>query len=155
MTIPTHDDCVWTAGFYDGEGGISLKGPSHLLNVGISQRQEEIMRYIHTLFGGRFQTGQSPEKRPVWFVFWGPNTAKCFLQAILPYVKIKRWEVQFALDWIAKDRTFPRLNGLGKMSSSHIAWRSEMNRRLDCYREGSIIGLYVATNLESKRLIPD
>jgi hypothetical protein len=99
-------DLAYMAGIIDGEGCICIHrsrtkraGDSLIANVTVRMTVEHIPQWLHFSFGGSFGT-QKPKKvgwQPVyqWKVY-GKN-AVTFLQAILPYLIVKRPQAEIAL----------------------------------------------------------
>lgn len=114
---------IWAAGFFDGEGGVTIPGPpSYGLHVAITGthrptlEKEFAQRYPGTLGicakKGRpiGKSGYSVRQTcySFTFTFWG---AREFLPLILPYLRVRREEAQLALDYISSVLSLASLRG--------------------------------------------
>ncbi len=110
----TVNDKAYVAGFFDGEGtiGIIARKPHqksktlncyHQLHVSCTNTNEEVIKYLHELFGGSiFKAWDTRGKRRACYR-WGLTSrkAKEFLQAILPYLIVKKQEATIAIEFQA------------------------------------------------------
>ncbi len=57
----THDEIVWSAGFFDGEGSICLSkraktkpsgNPAYILAVNVAQKDDELLAWFQEKWGG-------------------------------------------------------------------------------------------------------
>lgn len=156
MGLPSRDDWIWVAGFFDGEGSITLATSGNNLQVALGQKDQAIIREVIRLFGGKFHVSPRPEEKIIWEVRWHPKLAETFLEGILPFLRLKRAEIQFALDWIRVDRSFPRSTRSGgtrsgKLIAVHRRWREEMVQRLAKYREDKSCSLEIRYPSEGLR----
>ena len=145
--MPTRDDWIWVAGFFDGEGSILLSSNGNNLQIVLAQKERPIMQEVHQLFGGYF----FQDKTGLWRIYWVKHTSQAFLEGILPFLKVKDIEVKFALDWLKVDRSFPRIGK--RITASHRQWRQEMAQRLQEYRHGESPVLSVSTPSEGLRIL--
>src|SRR6266404_3684313 len=128
---------VYIAGFFDGEGSVTIHengGPSprgkntnHTLQVSIGNTDPRILRLLYTEFGGSLTLRQNtkPNHRDVYQ--WIIRAAKAlpFLEAIEPFVEMKREQVIIAL-------AFQRSKKLGNkpVSVEVLQWREEQRQTI-------------------------
>lgn len=91
----------WLAGFFDGEGSVSLSHSPNgsktgnrifRLQVTLSQKDGKYLREAQQLFGGRVVYHRHCNQ---WMTS-GPVAAK-FLRTVLPYLRVKRRVAELAL----------------------------------------------------------
>jgi len=105
-------DAAYLAGFTDGEGciGIYVSGPSHqrqraTLRIQIKQNDvgtaKETMDFLTALFGGR--RGQVITYTGKQHLSWTASGDACarFLNAVRPYLRLKREQADVAVAWHA------------------------------------------------------
>ena len=103
MALPSLE---WIAGFFDGEGCVNTQKPykdckSRLLRVSIAQCDRSPLEELKILFGGsischkRAIEGSNHRDCFTWKV--SAQKAEDFLTAIRPYVRVKRLQVEAAL----------------------------------------------------------
>jgi len=85
LSVASRDDWIWIAGFFDGEGSITLATSANNLQVALGQKDQTIIREVIRLFGGKFHVSPRPEGKTIWEVRWHPKTAETFLEGILPF----------------------------------------------------------------------
>ena len=96
---------VWCAGFFDGEGSVSIVksngGASFALHVTITQNVREVLERIETRFGGtiHLKHDNGLATGPVWEWFGCGATAVPLLTSIQPFLLRKRDEVDVALEF--------------------------------------------------------
>lgn len=88
---------VWTAGFFDGEGHVSLSGSSNItLRVGITQKSKDVLLLIQEAWGGHiFDIGAAYQ-----LVFTKYEHVVPFLDDIEPYLKVKGDAVRIAREFL-------------------------------------------------------
>ncbi len=102
-------DLAYFAGIFDGEGCVTIKkvqkkttagntSRSHSLQVDIGNTNEWLCRQFAFAFGGSVHSQKSTGKR-VWRWQVAARKAGAFLEAILPYMRIKRPQVEIALQF--------------------------------------------------------
>jgi len=91
-------DKAYAAGFFDGEGHIEYNGPYNL-QVSVAQLDRTPLDWLVTLFGGYVRHSQG-NKRYNGIYNWHTNTREAarFLDAVLPYLIVKKEHAQEALD---------------------------------------------------------
>lgn len=104
------EDWGYIAGFFDGEGTVRLDWkPGNYLSchIVITQKRPAVLRWLHDVFGGhlRFDLRKSvvPSSKQYEYGLWawhlnGTNAPKFFLPKILPYLRVKKEEVEIAVD---------------------------------------------------------
>ena len=104
----THE-LSWAAGFFDGEGFITIQERNHpnyigyYLRIGINHVAPEPIMEMHRIFGGTI-TKQNPEKvvgnRKVRYRWqMGTSAAALALKKMMPYFKNKNKVAALALDF--------------------------------------------------------
>jgi len=133
---------AWAAGFFDGEGYISVRNRTTNttkqkcidVELVVSNTSEASIIRLQSLFGGYIQHF-SPKKinlKPFWRWTGTPNIARIFLKATLPYLVVKKEQAEMALE-ILNLKNFQRtaeryereaalllkINNLTKRGNSH------------------------------------
>ena len=97
----------WSAGFFDGEGCISVHRGlqksgsfSHYLNLDIGNTNTDALnRFQNTFdFGARHRTRDGVNK-PMYHLVYSSNEAVKVLQNLLPELTVKKKEAELALDF--------------------------------------------------------
>ena len=103
------DDIIWAAGFFDGEGCISLSKcykDNYLLRVTVAQRIIEPLQLLQALFGGQIcvhdgrGNKNSLRRTTGWQWYVTGNRAKLPLESLQPHLKIKAREAELALEYL-------------------------------------------------------
>lgn len=102
MRTPTETELAWLAGFFDGEGCVSIfkiprlegKYIEYKMTVSISQKDKRPLEAIRGWFGGNVTLNQSSG---VWKWTRSAQQARIFLEAVRPYLKLKHEQVDVAL----------------------------------------------------------
>jgi len=96
--MPTQTELAWTAGFFDGEGSITIspRGNTHYLKVGATQRDIRPLLKIQEWFGGSVG---SPYGNGVRNYSVGNAAAGVFLETIRPYLVVKAEQADVALQF--------------------------------------------------------
>jgi len=99
---------AWAAGFFDGEGCVSLhlhsKAPGQqypMVQIILVQKDRRPIEYFHAIFGARERVGitrRGPQKRPYYRLTYGGQNAARVLTDLLPYLTLKRDVAEVALD---------------------------------------------------------
>lgn len=110
----TKEYIIWLAGFFDGEGSVSigvnwykiLKPPfrqkRYHLRVGITQNVKEVLEEVQSNFGGCLKLIKSKYtniQRPIYQIAIDCLKGQHFLETIYPYLKVKRAQAKAALDF--------------------------------------------------------
>jgi hypothetical protein len=102
-------DLAYIAGFFDGEGSITIHhnagksprglSPNHTLQVSVANTDPRVIVWLRDCFGGR--TVMRPSKVAKWrhVLQWivRSNAAAEFLKAILPFLRMKREQAEIAI----------------------------------------------------------
>jgi hypothetical protein len=93
---------AYLAGFFDGEGSISIirrKPHGHVLHVDVGQIDRRPLELLRSRFGGsiQLQRRHSFGRRDLWYWKTGSQNAVPFLEAMLPYLIVKREQAELAL----------------------------------------------------------
>lgn len=133
-------DPVWLAGFFDGDGCISISldksprsrhGKSHCLVVTITQRWMTVLQWLQLTLGGSLvnlahqRTPMGSRRCPILFL--RRRQAVAFLRPVLPYLQVKRAQAILALE-------FQR--GIGKRSKVSDG---EYDRRVRIAKQMSLL----------------
>ena len=117
-------ELAYVAGIIDGEGCISLNKNRQTgymaLHLSVANTDELLADYLHSLFGGhRYVNRRSkrgPKHKNVWYWSLYAENAVTILKLILPYLKLKRPQVELAIEF-QKRRPFGRCSGIKKAKS--------------------------------------
>ena len=107
MEVPSHE-VAYTAGFFDGEGCVNIarylkRGrPYHCLAIIFTNTDFQVLDWLHQRWGGYLTkpTQDSPRHRPVRNLRFSAGPALPLLRAMLPYLIIKKSQVEIALEFI-------------------------------------------------------
>lgn len=134
----TDTELAYIAGFFDGEGSITInengkpsprgKNPNHTLQVSIGNTDPRVLIWLHEEFGGflTYRKQVSPRHRKV--AQWGVRArlALPFLEAIRPFIRMKRDQVDVA---IAFQKT-KKMHGAKLVPIEQIEWREEQRVKI-------------------------
>jgi hypothetical protein len=111
------------AGFFDGEGCVSIRYDSrcdsHILKVSIANTDRRILDELADIFGGAICGPYQKKEHHVPWYSWelqGRNAVP-FLEAIRPYSRIKREQIELAFKII---ETYSYKPGRGHKLPEHI-----------------------------------
>jgi len=110
-------DLAYIAGFFDGEGCTTMSKQTeksnalrkngrsrYALQVNITQKSRDTLDWVSLLFGGsvRIHKTKTRKQSDLCFrlSFSGRDTMKNFISAILPYLKMKRKQAEYALEYL-------------------------------------------------------
>lgn len=141
MTKLDKSDCAWAAGFFEGEGCISIprlmvrrrrQSPEYRVLIRITNTDPRPLSRLQYLFGGHIHERKT--KPPCIRAFvWEPQRGTeqlQFLKAILPFLCFKQEQVNIA---IAMRKTLGEGRKRGRriqLEVSLIAYREELRLRL-------------------------
>ncbi len=96
--VPTEAIIAWAAGFFDGEGNVSITPDGHL-RASAAQVVAEPLFELHEVFGGTVRERAAPSERHRDQWIWGVSGAAAlrFLQAIRPYLRVKGPQAALAI----------------------------------------------------------
>ena len=94
----TEFDKAYVAGFFDGEGYISIEKKQLNLRVGIANTNKDIMEWIHINFGGQMQkvNAEKYKHKPCYLWRASSKQAENFLKYIYPFLKVKKLRAEIA-----------------------------------------------------------
>ncbi|MDE2015919.1 MAG: hypothetical protein KGI72_05350 [Patescibacteria group bacterium] len=134
--------CAYAAGLFDGEGYVDIynaplskasKSPSLMLRVVISQKDGVIMNWLKSQFGGNVAL----QRKGKYYIYrWSIKSqiAYRFLISISPFVKIKKSQVELAIEFEkTKGRYLDTLKGhqgFRTLSKQEITQRMRMKEQL-------------------------
>ena len=100
---------AYTAGFFDGEGCVNIarylkRGrPYHALAIVFTNTNFQVLDWLHQRWGGHLTKPtqpSNPRHRPSRNLWLSAGPARPLLLAMLPYLIIKKHEVELALEFI-------------------------------------------------------
>lgn len=97
--MPSDTDIAWAAGFFDGEGSISvpvMRGRVHFIRLSISQNRLEPLRQLQSWFGGFINPHSSDG---IWTWTLSSKGSRLFLSAVRPYLRVKYAQADLALSF--------------------------------------------------------
>src|SRR5215475_13682646 len=105
----TETEAAYLAGFFDGEGCINFtragKQKTWVIRVAIRNTDLSVIKYIQSIAGGRIETRTAYPGKPTWkashCLRWDWDHAIAFLEAIEPWVRIKKEQILVAKMWDA------------------------------------------------------
>lgn len=138
------EHAIYIAGLFDGEGCITLskssrlkeltKTPTYVLRARVRMTDENTIRWLHSVIGGRFysaknppgRVSKSPNSKPYfeWSVA-GINAVE-FLKQISPYLRLKKPQAELAFTF---GKTISKVGGVVSHLSSEVV--IERNRLRD------------------------
>ena len=117
-------ELAYIAGIFDGEGSIGIrkqKGRYYQLAIALGMTNEYIPNLLMFSFGGTVYKDIRPDPCQVFWVWHiASRKANVFLEAILPYLKLKRNEAELAIKF---QRAFCYNYTGGKLSDEQLAVR--------------------------------
>ncbi len=108
VVIPSHE-VAYTAGFFDGEGCVNIarylkRGrPYHTLAIIFTNTDFQVLKWLQQRWGGHLTKPTQPSNprwRPSRHLWLSAGPARPLLRAMLPYLMIKRQQVEIALEFI-------------------------------------------------------
>lgn len=93
---PTGIDAAYAAGFFDGEGSVSLNN-SAVLQVSVAQNDERPLQWLLLRWGGSLVYGNGASGESINWRLSKANDVKRFLNDIYPYLKVKSETVTVVL----------------------------------------------------------
>lgn len=98
--MPEREDCIYAAGFFDGEGYIGLvacgKGRPRQLRVTASQIVPGPIEWLRERWGGAM-TVNAYSRRPMFIWIASTRGALAFLEDIRPWLKVKGEQADVAI----------------------------------------------------------
>ena len=99
---------AYIAGIFDGEGCVSIskekerttiKGYSYRLRVIVGNTNEWLIKFLQSQFGGNIVLRQPrmPWYKPIWQWQIGAKLAQVFLEALLPYLQLKKHQAELGI----------------------------------------------------------
>lgn len=104
------DDLIYFAGFFDGEGCISIARQKktwgnkaqpyfHRLRINLAQKDPAILKELYDIVGGTLHCSNG-----VWKWYADDASAVAFLASLAPFLRVKRVQAELALEF-AKTKT--------------------------------------------------
>ncbi len=108
----TEADKVYIAGFFDGEGSVSIPTPKRQgrgrVTVTVANTNREVLEFLKLCYGGYIgrQTYKdpNPKHKPCYIWIVTCRQALTVLSDIEPYLKIKKLRVQIAIEYQKRRR---------------------------------------------------
>ena len=104
--LPSHE-VAYTAGFFDGEGCVNIarylkRGrPYHTLAIIFTNTDFQVLAWLQKRWGGNvFKPSRLSGRRPYGHLRLSAGPARPLLEAMLPYLIIKKSQVEIALEFI-------------------------------------------------------
>ncbi len=154
MKIKDHEklELAYWAGFFDGEGTISInrrliknnyKNPSHCLYISISNTNKEIVLEFLKFFGvGQIHTYERHHKSKKWKTVWRGDIwsreGYTIIKQLYPFLRVKKRHCNIALNFQENKRCYNHRMGLSK---KEVVFRQNLYhqlKKLNC--RGKIIG---------------
>jgi len=145
IALLTETERAYLAGIIDGEGSIMLihhppyatsghRWEYWVLRVSVANCDMRLIDWITDKFGGGFSTGinHRPNQRDAFM--WRIDNRRCIpiLQAVMPYLLLKRRQAEIALEFAETHRLVGRKGHPAEMIERRRLWAQEMkalNRR--------------------------
>lgn len=105
----TNEELAYMAGFFDGEGSITIhhnyrpsprgKSPNHTLQVSIGNTDPRVVTWIAANFGGSLVVRREVRENHRGVLQWiaRSNDAANVLRALLPFLRMKKEQAQIAI----------------------------------------------------------
>ena len=113
MTGVDRETLAYIAGFFDGEGCVHIGGrrqnTTYNLEVTAANTNRDVLCFIQSSFDGSIRGREDPrgyKKVYTWRVV--SNQASSFLEAILPFLKVKYERAELAIEFQKYKRQLPR-----------------------------------------------
>jgi hypothetical protein len=99
------DDLIYFAGFFDGEGCISITRQKktwgakdqtyfHRLRINVAQKDPTVLKQLYDVVGGTIHCN-----RGVWKWYADDAAAVQFLETLTPFLRIKKAQAELALEF--------------------------------------------------------
>lgn len=107
-------DLAYLAGIIDGEGTITIaraprndtkhRIPYHIPHVKVCNTNKELIDWIHAKFGGRNNNTRQANTKwsTLYYIRWNCGKARDLLEAVLPYLRVKKVQATVVLDFIKR-----------------------------------------------------
>lgn len=117
-------DIAYIAGFFDGEGCISIAMSKHI-RISISQKFPGVLHYIKNLLGYG-KVVPTYKNRAYQFKIYGRDNYKKFIQTILPFSKVKKEQLKVGLELLA----LLGKPGWPRITEANLNHRRRLNKKL-------------------------
>ena len=131
-------DLAYIAGFFDGEGSVTIHenckpsprgiSPNHTLQVSLGNTDPRVLEWIKSLFGGGISYRRVEKANHRHVAQWTLRAASAlpFLVAIRPYLRMKGEQVDVAIEY---QRT-KALKGPWRVTAETVAWRESKRQEI-------------------------
>ena len=136
MKIYLKTDLAYCAGLLDGEGCLTISKRTQKntfqMRVEIVNTNKEVLEWVKGMFGGsvivRMRPGKYGNNKESFVWLADTRRAASFLRLIKPYVKIKRRQLEIALDF---QRTIRHETGHGRfITPQQLAFRADCKMKM-------------------------
>lgn len=124
---PSKEYLIWLAGFFDGEGSVGIwskgirRGKKYYsVGVNVCQKNEEIIKEIHSYYPEGFLHAVRNKAGVYTFTISGNSTCERFLRDILPYLRVKKTKVEEVLEYIDSAKETQRHFGMYRDSKGQF-----------------------------------
>mgnify|MGYP001619180516 CR=1 FL=1 len=128
MCMPSLENLSYYAGFFDGEGSVSInyhlsgraKSPSYQLRTYVTNANPIVIYQLQAAFDGSIRIRPSVGNHKTYYVWttFGPKAAK-FLEAIQPHLRLKVEQCQIGIEFQKLLKSLPSkrksVNDLAKL----------------------------------------
>lgn len=132
----SHDDRVWFAGFFDGEGCVHIRNPipSHpgwVLSIALANSGMDALRYAHGVMGGLLAA--RPRQKPHYRdqLRWSAccDEALAVLLAIRPFLRVKHLQADLGIEFQQRIRQ-DSFGYRHPMPESEREWRRAQSEKM-------------------------
>ncbi len=130
-------DLAYIAGFFDGEGCIAAQINNHgytALHVRIGQVVVAPLTFIQQRFGGALNEYTKKNGDHCWYLEWSGRTALPILEAMVPYLIVKRHQAELAIEWCSLGYIPGSSKAAVKLGEKRVSLANS-TRRLEIVRE--------------------
>lgn len=133
---------IWAAGFFDGEGGLSMQRnrTTFELFVTIGNTVKEAVELFHNCWGGYFhlsnKAGEHKSTKNCWQVIFRGDDAYKIILDLLPYIKVKGEQFELAKEYFEKVRDLRSLRSGNRMTGIEQQYCKEVLKMLKRLNDG-------------------
>jgi len=137
-------DLAYMAGIFDGEGTIVIHTRKYVAKTGRETTQdylevcicsidEWLPRYFMFAFTGNvyLRKAQTDRTKPVWVWQCSGEKARCFLETLLPFIKLKRMQAELGISF----QQIKHARGNRDLSDADLVWRQAQRLLISSYNQ--------------------